>query len=561
MAKEKDVHVTNNINIKLDGEKKKKKRKSRKGKHKKSKKRMASLGDDKQYPHTGQIYATGVPTAQPPPKPEEDYHKHAEDYLGGKQKNKALAITDKERPLAIKDADKKTDRSFFRKPEALLESYEKRISKGKKKAVILSEEYLGDPKNISIKKLKELMIEHGINAENLKPFTRESQRKKAVELFLKSFEPEEPTVTHTETYKSPLKTSHKSPMKNSKTKDIKEIRSDYDTLARDTVKLFSPAKSARSDAEQSENETTDDEKLSDTLDFTNLMGLSMPKFKEMAISFGYPRKDLSGFTHKRQQLEFVNKVLKFFDDQTKIPPKTEQLPDFDEEFKRQSAMKVTETPAVAPKKFTSPMKISATPAPPPPPFRETKSMTVSETPVVNPRLVAVDPSHHKMSDSAHSFNPSLPMVMGTPFSTDQIAHSNPFTVGGLSVIKEHNDEDRDEHPYVDMRRGRGSDINPTPVRKLEDETPRRGSFKDNFNFDDSPEKSSVTKVAGGGGINFGRRKNPLQRSSYATPIHGNVETKRGGGKVREPTPLGALAEQDNPEHPFEKKKGSDDEDW
>ena len=202
------------------------------------------------------------------------------------------------------------------------------------------------------------------------------------------------------------------------------------------------------------------------------------------------------------------------------------------------------------------MKISATPAPP---FRETKSMTVSETPVVNPRLVAVDPSHHKMSDSAHSFNPSLPMVMGTPFTTDQIAHSNPFTVGGLSVIKEHDDEDRDEHPYVDMRRGRGSDINPTPVRKLEDETPRRGSFKDNFNFDDSPEKSSVTKVAGGGGINFGRRKNPLQKTSRATPIHGNVETRRGGAKVREATPLGDFAEPPATEHPFQ--KGSDEEDW
>ena len=81
------------------------------------------------------------------------------------------------------------------------------------------------------------------------------------------------------------------------------------------------------------------------------------------------------------------------------------------------------------------MKISATPAPLQPPFRETKSMTISETPAqaVNPRLVAVDPSHHKMSDSAHSFNPSLPMVMGTPFSTDQVAHSDPFTVGGLSL--------------------------------------------------------------------------------------------------------------------------------
>ena len=79
MAKEKDVHVTNNINIKVDGEKKKKKRKSRKGKNKKSKKYMKTLADGRQYPYTGQIYSTGVaqapPIAQPPPIPELDYYK------------------------------------------------------------------------------------------------------------------------------------------------------------------------------------------------------------------------------------------------------------------------------------------------------------------------------------------------------------------------------------------------------------------------------------------------------------------------------------------------------
>ncbi len=107
MAKEKDVHVTNNINIKLDGEKKKKKRKSRKGKHKKSKKHMALLGDGKQYPHTGQIYATGPsyfapPIAQPPPKPEEDYHKHAEDYLGGKQKKQSIGYNRQRKTISHK---------------------------------------------------------------------------------------------------------------------------------------------------------------------------------------------------------------------------------------------------------------------------------------------------------------------------------------------------------------------------------------------------------------------------------------------------------------------------
>ena len=107
MAKEKDVHVTNNINIKVDGEKKKKKRKSRKGKNKKSKK-YTKYGDGRQYPHTGQIYSTGVaqapPIAQSPPIPELDYNKFADNYISTKKR--PLAIADKERPLLIKDADK-----------------------------------------------------------------------------------------------------------------------------------------------------------------------------------------------------------------------------------------------------------------------------------------------------------------------------------------------------------------------------------------------------------------------------------------------------------------------
>ena len=108
MAKEKDVHVTNNINIKVDGEKKKKKRKSRKGKNKKSKKSMKTLADGRQYPYTGQIYSTGVaqapPIVQPPPIPELDYNKFADNYISTKKR--PLAIADKERPLLIKDADK-----------------------------------------------------------------------------------------------------------------------------------------------------------------------------------------------------------------------------------------------------------------------------------------------------------------------------------------------------------------------------------------------------------------------------------------------------------------------
>ena len=173
MAKEKDIHVTNNINIKVDGEKKKKKRKSRKGKNKKSKKYMKTLADGKQYPHTGQIYSTGAiqpaPIAQPPPIPELDYHKFAENYLSTKKR--PLAIADKERPLLIKDVDRskaiipKTPtnklkeieplpiKSASKKPILDFDSYGKRVNKKiKNNAIILSEEFLSNPKNITIKK-------------------------------------------------------------------------------------------------------------------------------------------------------------------------------------------------------------------------------------------------------------------------------------------------------------------------------------------------------------------------------------------------------------------------
>ena len=199
MAKEKDVHVTNNINIKVDGEKKKKKRKSRKGKNKKSKKYMKTLADGKQYPHSGQIYSTGVSQAPPPPPKEEyDYDKFSKTY-NTPSKNQ-LAIKDKERPLAIKDVDRskaiipKTPTKKLKEIESIpiksaskkatIESYGKRISKKiKSNAVILSEEYLGNPKNIKIKELKELMMSYGATEDQIKKFTREKQREKAVKVF------------------------------------------------------------------------------------------------------------------------------------------------------------------------------------------------------------------------------------------------------------------------------------------------------------------------------------------------------------------------------------------
>jgi hypothetical protein len=264
MAKEKDVHVTNNINIKVDGEKKKKKRKSRKGKNKKSKKYMKTLADGRQYPHTGQIYSTGVSQAPPPPPKEEyDYDKFSKTY-NTPSKNQ-LAIKDKERPLAIKDADRskaiipKTPTKKLKEIESIpikssskkatIEPYGKRLNKKiKSNAVILSEEYLVNPKNIKIKELKELMKSYGASEEQLKKFTREKQREKAVKVFLKIIQPEsdgEPVRADT-IYKSPMKGLNPydvSPMKSSKKSkstskkveaDLEDIRSGYETLKSDT---------------------------------------------------------------------------------------------------------------------------------------------------------------------------------------------------------------------------------------------------------------------------------------------------------------------------------------
>ena len=72
---------------------------------------MKTLADGKQYPHSGQIYSTGVSQAPPPPPKEEyDYDKFSKTYntpsknqLAIKDKERNLAIKDKERALAIED--------------------------------------------------------------------------------------------------------------------------------------------------------------------------------------------------------------------------------------------------------------------------------------------------------------------------------------------------------------------------------------------------------------------------------------------------------------------------
>jgi hypothetical protein len=323
MAKEKDVHVTNNINIKVDGEKKKKKRKSRKGKNKKSKKYMKTLADGRQYPHSGQIYSTGVaqaPIAQPPPIPELDYHKFADNYISTKKR--PLAIADKERPLLIKDADRskaiipKTPtkklkeieplpiKSASKKPVLDFSSYGKRVNKKiKDNAIILSQEYLGDPKNISIKKLKELMMSYGATRDQLKMFTQNSHRAQAVKVFLKTIEPEtddEPVKVDV-VYKSPLKglkPSEESPMKSSKKSksaskkvesDLEAIRSGYETLKSDTYELFSPKRTKK---KESDDENTDVQKM---LSYEELMKLSVNKFKAFAQNLNFPKQQLNGF--------------------------------------------------------------------------------------------------------------------------------------------------------------------------------------------------------------------------------------------------------------------------
>ena len=546
MAKDKDVHVTNNINIKVDGEKKKKKRKSRKGKNKKSKKYMKTLADGRQYPHTGQIYSTGAtqapPTAQPPPKEEYDYYKFAKTYntpnkkpstakdkerpltikdmerlLAIEDRKRALAIEDRKRALAIKDADRSKaiiSKTPTKKTVLDFDSYGKRVNKKiKDNAIILSQEYLGDPKNISIKKLKELMMSYGATRDQLKMFTQNSHRAQAVKVFLKTIEPEsddEPVKVDV-VYKSPLKglkPSEESPMKSSKKSkssakkvesDLEAIRSEYETLKSDTYELFSPKRTKKKDS--------DDEK--EILSYDKLMQLSIKDFKKLATSLNFPEKELRSFRVKHQQIEYINKFLKHLEDKATISAKIDaKLPDKIEQYEK---MILSETPAFRP---TIPMKISETPQ--------------------HPRMPAVDPAHHQTP--AQPLNDT--MVLGTPFTQDQVASTAvPFTAGGLSAIKEDDAEDQELHPFVDMRRGRGENILPTPIR-LEDETPAKQAGP-------TPKR---------GGIFGSGRRPPLSAgrgSSTKTPIHENVEVRRGGGKVRDSTPLGDFGLPEDPGHPFD----------
>ena len=514
MAKEKDVHVTNNINIKVDGEKKKKKRKSRKGKNKKSKKCIKTLADGRQYPHTGQIYSTGAiqpaPIAQPPPIPELDYHKFADNYISTKKR--PLAIADKERPLLIKDADRSKaiiPKTPSKKPVLDFSSYGKRVNKKiKDNAIILSQEYLGDPKNISIKKLKELMMSYGATRDQLKMFTQNSHRAQAVKVFLKTIEPEtddEPVKVDV-VYKSPLKVlkpSEESPMKSSKKSksaskkvesDLEAIRSGYETLKSDTYELFSPKRTKKKES--------DDEK--EILSYDKLLQMSIKDFKKLATSLDFPEKDLRSFRVKHQQIEYIKKLLTFLEDKTPIPAKIDtKLPEQIEQYEK---MTISETPA----------------------YRRPVPMTISETPQ-QPRMPAVNPTPQRDENDS--------MVLGTPFTVDQVAKSEPFELG-LSAIKEDDAEDQELHPFVDMRRGRGENILPTPIR-LQDETPAKQAGP-------TPKRGGIFGSGARPPLSLSRRTPP-----QTTPLHENVEGKRGGRKVRDATPLGDFGLQEEPDHPFD----------
>ena len=537
MAKEKDVHVTNNINIKVDGEKKKKKRKSRKGKNKKSKKYMKTLADGRQYPHSGQIYSTGVSQAPPPPPKEEyDYDKFSKTYntpsknqLAIKDKERPLAIKDKERPLTIKDMErllaiKDADRSKAiipktptKKPVLDFDSYGKRINKKiKDNAIILSQEYLGNPKNISIKKLKELMMSYGATRDQLKMFTQNSHRAQAVKVFLKTIEPEtdDEAVKVDVVYKSPLKglkPSEESPMKSSKKSkspskkvesDLEAIRSGYETLKSDTYELFSPKRTKK---KESDDENTDVQKM---LSYEELMKLSVNKFKAFAQNLNFPKQQLNGFRTKHQQMEYIKKFLDFLEDQVKLRERIDtKLPDKIEQYEK--------------------MILSDTPA-----YRPPVPMTISETPQ-QPRMPAVNPTPQRDENDS--------MVLGTPFTVDQVAKSEPFELG-LSAIKEDDAEDQELHPFVDMRRGRGSDILPTPIR-LENETPAKQAGGASL---PPPRRGGIFGSGARPPLSLSRRTPP-----QTTPLHENVEGKRGGRKVRDATPLGDFGLPVEPDHPFE----------
>ena len=93
-----------------------------------------------------------------------------------------------------------------------------------------------------------------------------------------------------------------------------------------------------------------------------------------------------------------------------------------------------------------------------------------------------------------------------------------------------------------MRRGRGENILPTPIR-LEDETPAKQAGGASL---PTPRRGGIFGSGARPPLSLSRRTPP-----QTTPLHENVEGKRGGRKVRDATPLGDFGLPVEPDHPFE----------
>lgn len=214
MSKKKDVHITNNISIKLDGDKNKKKKRKRKGKNYKKSRPYTQYP---QYPNSGTIISSGTGYQQQPQiiRPELDYKKLAKNYLSIKDKDEepiteSLLIKDSgktpiKKPKMLKSSLDDTLKSSLgdtlKKSKSLSSSTAKKLLYKKEynpkvykpkipQAVILDyENLMNKKKHKTIKALKELMIAHGAPEDQFKKFTKESQRDEAVKLFLSKLEP------------------------------------------------------------------------------------------------------------------------------------------------------------------------------------------------------------------------------------------------------------------------------------------------------------------------------------------------------------------------------------
>jgi len=154
------IHLSNNINIKINTGEKKTKRKytKRETKHK------AQFGNGAQYPHTQAI----IP--QPLPKPEPDYNALAREYLA--------PIPDRaRRNLLIADGAPPT-------PRLATPIVMNKVVKRTRRPPAINMDSYADLMKLSFKDLKQLFKDEGVPAEGLKRFTKASQKPEAIREFL-----------------------------------------------------------------------------------------------------------------------------------------------------------------------------------------------------------------------------------------------------------------------------------------------------------------------------------------------------------------------------------------